>query len=131
MHARCEVELVHPAYKTEYRVRSWRQYEQGLRSRGDVTVDHGLPHSAFSTTAIPWRLTTRTGRPPPELAASIARYSERVSHSVEFALRKSLRCRAPCIGLARDSSRANGDRERETPLSTRRTAPDVPSLVPT
>ena len=30
--------LVHPAYKTEYRVRNWRQYEQGLRSRGDVTI---------------------------------------------------------------------------------------------
>ena len=30
--------LVHPAYKTEYRVRNWREYEQGLRSRGDVTI---------------------------------------------------------------------------------------------
>ncbi len=30
--------LVHPAYKTEYRVRNWREYEQGLRARGDVTV---------------------------------------------------------------------------------------------
>ena len=30
--------LVHPRYKTEYRVRNWRQYEQGLRSRGDVTI---------------------------------------------------------------------------------------------
>ncbi len=30
--------LVHPAYKTEYRVRNWREYEQGLRARGDVTI---------------------------------------------------------------------------------------------
>ena len=30
--------LVHPRYKTEYRVRNWREYEQGLRDRGDVTV---------------------------------------------------------------------------------------------
>jgi len=30
--------LVHPAYKTEYRVRNWRQHEQGPRSRGDVTT---------------------------------------------------------------------------------------------
>ena len=30
--------LVHPRYKTEYRVRNWRQYEQGLRARGDVTI---------------------------------------------------------------------------------------------
>ncbi len=30
--------LVHPRYKTEYRVRNWREYEQGLRARGEVTV---------------------------------------------------------------------------------------------
>ena len=30
--------LVHPAYKTEYRIRNWREYEQGLRARGDVTI---------------------------------------------------------------------------------------------
>ena len=30
--------LVHPAYKTEYRVRNRRQYDQGPRSRGDVTI---------------------------------------------------------------------------------------------
>jgi len=30
--------LVQPAYKTEYRVRNWRQYEQGLCSRGYVTT---------------------------------------------------------------------------------------------
>jgi len=61
-----------------------------------------------------------------EFAASIARYSGRASSPVGFALRNSLRCRAPRIGLARDSSRANGDRERQAPISTRRTAPDVP-----
>ena len=30
--------LVHPRYKTEYRVRNWREYERGLRARGDVTI---------------------------------------------------------------------------------------------
>jgi IS5 family transposase len=30
--------LVHPAYKTEYRVRNWREYERGLRARGVVTI---------------------------------------------------------------------------------------------
>ena len=30
--------LVHPRYKTEYQVRNWREYEAGLRARGDVTV---------------------------------------------------------------------------------------------
>lgn len=30
--------LVHPRYKKEYRVRNWREYEAGLRARGDVTI---------------------------------------------------------------------------------------------
>jgi len=30
--------LVHPAYRTEYRVRHSREYEKGPRSRGDVTI---------------------------------------------------------------------------------------------
>ena len=30
--------LVQPRYRTEYRVRNWREYEKGLRSRGDVTI---------------------------------------------------------------------------------------------
>jgi len=30
--------LVHPPYKTKYRVGNWRDYERGLRNRGDVTV---------------------------------------------------------------------------------------------
>lgn len=29
---------VHPKYKTKYRVKNWREYEQGLRDRGDVTI---------------------------------------------------------------------------------------------
>ena len=54
--------LVHPRYKTEYRVRNWRQYEQGLRSRGDVTIwfsdeadrelDREISRSARRTTAV-------------------------------------------------------------------------------
>ncbi len=30
--------LIHPPYKTKYRVGNWREYEWGLRSRGDVTI---------------------------------------------------------------------------------------------
>ena len=30
--------LVYPPYKTKYRVGNWREYERGLRNRGDVTV---------------------------------------------------------------------------------------------
>ncbi len=30
--------LVHPKYKTKYRVGNWNEYERGLRRRGDVTV---------------------------------------------------------------------------------------------
>ncbi len=29
---------VHPPYKTKYKVRNWKDYEQGLRDRGDVTI---------------------------------------------------------------------------------------------
>ena len=29
---------VNRKYKTKYRVRNWREYERGLRSRGDVTI---------------------------------------------------------------------------------------------
>lgn len=29
---------VHPKYKTKYREKNWREYEQGLRDRGDVTI---------------------------------------------------------------------------------------------
>ena len=29
---------VHPKYKTKYRVKNWREYERGLRDRGDVTI---------------------------------------------------------------------------------------------
>ena len=47
--------LVHPRYKTEYRVRNWREYEQGLRARGDVTI-------WFSEKAIANRVSRSTGR---------------------------------------------------------------------
>ena len=30
--------LVHPNFKTKYRIRNWAEYERGLRARGDVTV---------------------------------------------------------------------------------------------
>ena len=30
--------LVHPKYKTKYRVGNWKEYERGLRRRGNVTV---------------------------------------------------------------------------------------------
>ena len=29
---------VNRQYKTKYRIRTWREYERGLRSRGDVTI---------------------------------------------------------------------------------------------
>ena len=29
---------VHRKYKTKYRVINWREYERGLKSRGDITV---------------------------------------------------------------------------------------------
>ena len=29
---------IHRQYKTKYRIRNWREYERGLRSRGDVTI---------------------------------------------------------------------------------------------
>ena len=29
---------VNRKYKTKYRVSNWREYERGLRSRGDITV---------------------------------------------------------------------------------------------
>ncbi len=29
---------VNRKYKTKYRVRNWKEYERGLRSRGDVTI---------------------------------------------------------------------------------------------
>ena len=47
--------LVHPRYKTEYRVRNWREYEQGLRARGDVTI-------WFSEKAIANWVSRSTGR---------------------------------------------------------------------
>jgi len=65
-----------------------------------------------------------------ELAASIARYSGRVSKPVEFGRRNSLRRKAPENGIARDESRGPRERERNRTFSARRTAPQLPSLVP-
>jgi hypothetical protein len=28
----------HPTYKTAYRVNNWREYDQALRNRGDITL---------------------------------------------------------------------------------------------
>ena len=47
--------LVHPRFKTEYRVRNWREYEEGLRARGDVTV-------WFSKSAVSHWVSRSTGR---------------------------------------------------------------------
>ncbi len=58
--------LVHPAYKTEYRVKNWREYEQGLRARGDVTV-------WFSEDAIANWISRSTGeRGGPRLYSNLA-----------------------------------------------------------
>ena len=61
--------LVHPAYKTEYRVRNWREYEQGLRARGDVTV----LFSVFSEDAIAnWISRATGGRGGPRVYSDLA-----------------------------------------------------------
>ncbi len=55
--------LVHPAYKTEYRVRNWREYEQGLRARGDVTIwfsDEATENGASAIRC--WRLDRKSFR---------------------------------------------------------------------
>ena len=58
--------LVHPRYKTEYRVTNWRGYERGLRARGDVTV-------WFSQEAIDNWLSRSTRRPGgPRLYSDLA-----------------------------------------------------------
>ena len=36
--AACKSTRVNRKYKTKYRVTNWREYERGLRSRGDITV---------------------------------------------------------------------------------------------
>ncbi len=33
-----ESSRVNPKYKTRYRVSNWREYERGLRDRGDITI---------------------------------------------------------------------------------------------
>ncbi len=58
--------LVHPRYKTEYRVRNWREYEDGLRARGDVTV-------WFSEDAVVNWISRSTGAPGgPRLYSDLA-----------------------------------------------------------
>ncbi len=58
--------LVHPRYKSVYRVRNWREYEQGLRARGDVTV-------WFSDDAIANWISRSTGAPGgPRLYSGLA-----------------------------------------------------------
>jgi len=49
--------LVHPRYKAEYRVRNWREYEAGLRARGDVTI-------WFSKRAVANWISTRSSGAP-------------------------------------------------------------------
>ena len=36
--AACKSTRVNRNYKTKYRVTNWREYERGLRCRGDITV---------------------------------------------------------------------------------------------
>ena len=61
-----------------------------------------------------------------KFAAKIVRDSKPESNPVESGFPNSLRCRVPCIRIARDSSRGLGERERHAPIATRRTSPDVP-----
>lgn len=51
--------LVHSRYKTEYRVRNWPEYEQGLRDRGDVSVWF----TGEAANSWLWRATGKTGGP--------------------------------------------------------------------
>jgi hypothetical protein len=50
----------HPKYKTAYRVKNWREYEQSLRDRGDITL--WISPEAISA----WRasMTGKRGAPP-------------------------------------------------------------------
>ena len=42
-------------YKTKYRIRNWREYECGLRSRGDVTIWNCGNDWAIGSTISEWR----------------------------------------------------------------------------
>ena len=50
----------HPTYKTAYRVKNWREYEQSLRNRGDITL--WISHDALNA----WTpaQTGKKGAPP-------------------------------------------------------------------
>ncbi len=55
-----ESSRVNPKYKTRYRVYNWREYEPGLRARGDVTI--WLSDEALATwTPVP--MGKRSGQP--------------------------------------------------------------------
>jgi hypothetical protein len=50
----------HPQYKTAYRVKNWRVYDQALRARGDLTL--WLSHDALDAWTPP--MTGKRGAPP-------------------------------------------------------------------
>ena len=50
----------HPTYKTAYRVKNWREYDQSLRDRGDITL--WLSQEAIDTWTPPQ--TGQKGTPP-------------------------------------------------------------------
>ena len=54
---------VNRQYKTKYRIRNWREYERGLRSRGDVTI--WLSEDAIAAW-VPSGLATRPRAPRPD-----------------------------------------------------------------
>ena len=91
--------LVHPRYKTEYRVRNWREYERGLRARGDVTV-------WFSEDAIANWISRSTGaRGGPRLYSDLAIETALTLRTV-FALPPIFRCRI--------TARCRDERSRST-----------------
>ena len=50
----------HPTYKTAYRIKHWRQYDQALRDRGDITL--WLSQDAIDAWTPP--MTGKRGAPP-------------------------------------------------------------------
>ena len=55
--------LVHPRYKTKYSVGNWREYEHGLRARGDVTIWFSEDAIAELRTTASWTFCTGTRHP--------------------------------------------------------------------
>ena len=74
--------LVHPPYKTKYRVKDWRQYERGLRSRGDVERASLLPQPGLSD------------------LASVVEESGKAGIDVELAITGAQRTLSPGLELA-------------------------------